>query len=164
MFVVICSGYLQSFCNRRILHTNKSYLLIIGCCSPMKETVMTFGLQGREVSEFVSNKILKNAGKSANRVMSFFLSFSRLFVVVVLFDESAAVHSYKCLCVFSECAIDGGLEEMVEELNSGKIMYAFCKVLDPSSGVPKFVLINWVRIDNNVQNQMHWWELAYFIM
>uniref|UniRef100_A0A672P6D0 Drebrin-like protein B n=1 Tax=Sinocyclocheilus grahami TaxID=75366 RepID=A0A672P6D0_SINGR len=38
---------------------------------------------------------------------------------------------------------DGGLEEMVEELNSGRIMYAFCKVLDPSSGVPKFVLINW---------------------
>ncbi|KAF4108447.1 drebrin-like a [Onychostoma macrolepis] len=38
---------------------------------------------------------------------------------------------------------DGGLEEMVEELNSGKIMYAFCKVMDPSSGVPKFVLINW---------------------
>ncbi|XP_043107089.1 drebrin-like a isoform X2 [Puntigrus tetrazona] len=38
---------------------------------------------------------------------------------------------------------DGGLEEMVDELNSGKIMYAFCKVLDPSSGVPKFVLINW---------------------
>ncbi|XDV54671.1 hypothetical protein PO909_022907 [Leuciscus waleckii] len=38
---------------------------------------------------------------------------------------------------------DGGLEEMVEELNSGKIMYAFCKVLDHSSGVPKFVLINW---------------------
>ncbi|XP_051973513.1 drebrin-like a isoform X1 [Xyrauchen texanus] len=38
---------------------------------------------------------------------------------------------------------DGGLEEMVDELNSGKIMYAFCRVLDPSSGVPKFVLINW---------------------
>ncbi|KAK9968645.1 hypothetical protein ABG768_002960 [Culter alburnus] len=38
---------------------------------------------------------------------------------------------------------DGGLEEMVEELNSGKIMYAFCKVLNPSSGVSKFVLINW---------------------
>ncbi len=39
----------------------------------MKETVMTYGLQGREVSEFVSNIILKNPGKSANRVMSFFL-------------------------------------------------------------------------------------------
>ncbi len=82
-------------------------------------------------------------------------------VVVVLFDESAVVHSYKCLCVFSECAIDGGLEEMVEELNSGKIMYAFCKVLDSSSGVSKFVLINWVRID---KNHMYCWELAYFIM
>ncbi|XP_065118020.1 drebrin-like a isoform X2 [Paramisgurnus dabryanus] len=38
---------------------------------------------------------------------------------------------------------DGGLEEMVGELNSGKVMYAFCRVTDPSSGVAKFVLINW---------------------
>lgn len=39
---------------------------------------------------------------------------------------------------------EGGLEEMVEELNSGKVMYAFCRVKDPNSGLPKFVLINWV--------------------
>jgi hypothetical protein len=32
----------------------------------------------------------------------------------------------------------------VEELNSGKVMYAFCRVKDPNSGLPKFVLINWV--------------------
>ncbi|XP_068422518.1 drebrin-like b isoform X4 [Clinocottus analis] len=38
---------------------------------------------------------------------------------------------------------DGGLEEMVEELNSGKVMYAFCRVQDPNSGLPKYVLINW---------------------
>uniref|UniRef100_A0A669C2W7 Drebrin-like a n=1 Tax=Oreochromis niloticus TaxID=8128 RepID=A0A669C2W7_ORENI len=38
---------------------------------------------------------------------------------------------------------DGGLEEMVEELNSGKVMYAFCRVRDPNSGLPKYVLINW---------------------
>ncbi|KAM9252415.1 drebrin-like protein isoform 2-T2 [Cariama cristata] len=38
---------------------------------------------------------------------------------------------------------DGGLEEMVEELNSGKVMYAFCRVKDPNSGLPKYVLINW---------------------
>uniref|UniRef100_A0A7N5JH54 Drebrin like n=1 Tax=Ailuropoda melanoleuca TaxID=9646 RepID=A0A7N5JH54_AILME len=38
---------------------------------------------------------------------------------------------------------EGGLEEMVEELNSGKVMYAFCRVKDPNSGLPKFVLINW---------------------
>ncbi|KAM5273297.1 drebrin-like protein [Ctenodactylus gundi] len=38
---------------------------------------------------------------------------------------------------------EDGLEEMVEELNSGKVMYAFCRVKDPNSGLPKFVLINW---------------------
>lgn len=43
-------------------------------------------------------------------------------------------------------ATEGGLEEMVEELNSGKVMYAFCRVKDPNSGLPKFVLINWVCI------------------
>uniref|UniRef100_A0A4W5KQE5 Drebrin-like b n=1 Tax=Hucho hucho TaxID=62062 RepID=A0A4W5KQE5_9TELE len=38
---------------------------------------------------------------------------------------------------------DGGLEELVDELNSGKIMYAFCRVEDPNSGLCKYVLINW---------------------
>ncbi|NP_001136131.1 drebrin-like protein [Xenopus tropicalis] len=38
---------------------------------------------------------------------------------------------------------DGGLEELVEELSSGKVMYAFCRVKDPNSGLPKFVLVNW---------------------
>ncbi|XP_034025792.1 drebrin-like b isoform X2 [Thalassophryne amazonica] len=38
---------------------------------------------------------------------------------------------------------DGGLEELVEELNSGKVMYAFCQVQDPNSGLSKYVLINW---------------------
>ncbi|KAG7218125.1 hypothetical protein INR49_010979 [Caranx melampygus] len=37
----------------------------------------------------------------------------------------------------------GGLEEMVEELSSGKVMYAFCRVPDPNSGLSKYVLINW---------------------
>ena len=45
---------------------------------------------------------------------------------------------------FLVTAAAGGLEEMVEELNSGKVMYAFCRVKDPNSGLPKFVLINWV--------------------
>ncbi|GFT16537.1 drebrin-like protein [Nephila pilipes] len=38
---------------------------------------------------------------------------------------------------------DGGLEELVDELNSGKVMYAFCKVICPNTGLPKFVFINW---------------------
>ncbi|XP_066998745.2 drebrin-like protein B [Anabrus simplex] len=37
----------------------------------------------------------------------------------------------------------GGVEEMIEDLNSGKIMYAFCKILDPKTSLPKCVLINW---------------------
>lgn len=36
-----------------------------------------------------------------------------------------------------------GIEEMTEELNSGKIMYAFLKVNDPKTSLPKCVLINW---------------------
>ncbi|XP_072005168.1 drebrin-like protein isoform X2 [Engystomops pustulosus] len=38
---------------------------------------------------------------------------------------------------------DEGLEELVDELSSGKVMYAFCRVQDPNSGLPKYVLINW---------------------
>lgn len=37
----------------------------------------------------------------------------------------------------------GGIEEMTEDLNSGQIMYAFCKVMDPKTSLPKCVLINW---------------------
>ncbi|XP_061657970.1 drebrin-like protein B isoform X2 [Syngnathoides biaculeatus] len=37
----------------------------------------------------------------------------------------------------------GGLEEMAEELNSGKVMYGFCRVQEPNSGLPKYVLVNW---------------------
>lgn len=45
------------------------------------------------------------------------------------------------LCVVTKG--DGGLEELVEELNCGKIMYAFCKVQDPNTSLSKFILINW---------------------
>lgn len=38
---------------------------------------------------------------------------------------------------------DGGLEELADELNSGKIMYAFCRVIDPNTSLSKFVFINW---------------------
>lgn len=36
-----------------------------------------------------------------------------------------------------------GIEEMMEDLNSGQIMYAFLKVMDPKTSLPKNVLINW---------------------
>ncbi|VVC91043.1 unnamed protein product [Leptidea sinapis] len=38
---------------------------------------------------------------------------------------------------------DGGLTELVDEFNSGKIQYAFLKVDIPNSSISKYVLINW---------------------
>lgn len=38
---------------------------------------------------------------------------------------------------------DGDLEEMVEELSGGKVMYAFIQVTDPNTQLPKNVLVNW---------------------
>lgn len=47
--------------------------------------------------------------------------------------------------------IDGGIEELAEDLNSSKIMYAFCRVNDPKTSLPKYVLVNWVsRFRNSV--------------
>lgn len=42
---------------------------------------------------------------------------------------------------------EGGLEELCDDLNSGKIMYAFVRIEDPKTGLKKFLLINWqVRV------------------
>lgn len=38
---------------------------------------------------------------------------------------------------------DGGLNELGEDLNSGKIMYAFVRVEDTKTSLTKFLLINW---------------------
>lgn len=38
---------------------------------------------------------------------------------------------------------DGGLIEISEDLNSGKIMYAFVGVDDPKTTLTKYILINW---------------------
>uniref|UniRef100_A0A0B7AS67 Coactosin-like protein n=1 Tax=Arion vulgaris TaxID=1028688 RepID=A0A0B7AS67_9EUPU len=38
---------------------------------------------------------------------------------------------------------NGGIEELVEELSSGKMMYAYCRIQDPNTGLFKFVLIHW---------------------
>ncbi|KAJ3206396.1 hypothetical protein HDU67_008214 [Dinochytrium kinnereticum] len=38
---------------------------------------------------------------------------------------------------------DGGLEELAEEWDDAKIQYAFCRVLEPISKLPKYVLMSW---------------------
>ena len=44
------------------------------------------------------------------------------------------------LCVF----IDGGIDEVVDEMSGGKTLYAFMRVIDANTQLPKNVLINWV--------------------
>ncbi|CAD6226726.1 GSCOCG00005883001-RA-CDS [Cotesia congregata] len=38
---------------------------------------------------------------------------------------------------------DRGLQQMIDELNSGEIQYAFCRVIDTKTSLPKCLLINW---------------------
>ncbi|KAH0527716.1 hypothetical protein TsFJ059_002670 [Trichoderma semiorbis] len=38
---------------------------------------------------------------------------------------------------------DGDLTELIEDFSEGRIQFAFVKVKDPNSGLPKFVLIGW---------------------
>jgi len=38
---------------------------------------------------------------------------------------------------------DGGVDELIEDLNSGKIMYAFLRIEDPKTGLNKYLLVNW---------------------
>ncbi|CDO74750.1 hypothetical protein BN946_scf184411.g7 [Trametes cinnabarina] len=38
---------------------------------------------------------------------------------------------------------DGGLEELQDEFSDGRMQYAFARVKDPNTGLPKFVQINW---------------------
>jgi len=42
--------------------------------------------------------------------------------------------------------LDGDLDELVDELNEGKMLYAGIKVMDPNTNLPKIVFINWVVI------------------
>ncbi|KAI0348788.1 hypothetical protein OH77DRAFT_1371773, partial [Trametes cingulata] len=37
----------------------------------------------------------------------------------------------------------GGLEELQDEFSDGRMQYAFARVKDPNTGLPKFVQINW---------------------
>lgn len=38
---------------------------------------------------------------------------------------------------------DGGLMELIDEFNSGKLQYAFLKMDLPDGSISKYVLINW---------------------
>lgn len=39
--------------------------------------------------------------------------------------------------------VDGELEELIEEFSEGRVQFAYVKVIDPNTGLPKNVLIAW---------------------
>jgi hypothetical protein len=39
---------------------------------------------------------------------------------------------------------EGELEDLIEDFNDGRIQFAFVKVKDPNTGLPKYTLIAWV--------------------
>ena len=56
-----------------------------------------------------------------------------------------AVLSYKKLSNDLDVAASGkgSLDDVADELSDGKMQYAFVRVTDPNTRLPKFVLINW---------------------
>lgn len=74
----------------------------------------------------------------------FFIKFSK-FSYRVLFDYEGQTNVLKL-----SSKGDGGLLELTDELNSGKIMYAIVSVQDPKTSLTKIILINWqVSMVNN---------------
>ncbi len=134
-----------------------------GPCSPMRATVMISAWQKRGVSDWVdvvikflwsqcdiikcvqefhcqhTAAVLEYQHKGTARLCLLTPSFVRGKMFAVTQPTTATIWLFHNVYVS-----DGGLEELVEELNSGKVMYAFCRVQDPNSGLPKYVLINWV--------------------
>lgn len=57
---------------------------------------------------------------------------------------------------------EGGVQELCEDLNSGKIMYAYVRIEDPKTGLKKFLLINWqVGNDFTAKNFFYISNTAY---
>lgn len=58
------------------------------------------------------------------------------------------VVNYNCVPLRTPVLGDGGLEEVMEDLNSGKIMYVFVRISDPKTSMKKNILINWQASHN----------------
>ncbi len=79
-------------------------------------------------------KVLEKGGEDIIIFLESFL-MSNLLLIEALF--------------FWTMTLAGGLDELVEEFDDGKIQYAFVRVIDPNTELPKFVLIGWVCIFDN---------------
>jgi hypothetical protein len=49
----------------------------------------------------------------------------------------------------ADSSIEGELIDLIEDFSEGRVQFAFVKVKDPNSALPKHVLIAWVRHGHN---------------
>lgn len=49
--------------------------------------------------------------------------------------------------------IEGELIDLIEDFSEGRVQFAFVKVKDPNTTLPKYVLIGWV---SPWQSRRHW--------
>ncbi|TKS83300.1 Drebrin Developmentally-regulated brain protein [Collichthys lucidus] len=49
--------------------------------------------------------------------------------------------------LFFFCGAEGGLAEITLTFDSGRVMYGFCSLKEPTSALPRYILINWVGED-----------------
>lgn len=47
--------------------------------------------------------------------------------------------------VVANCTIEGELVDLIDEFSDGRIQFAFLKIKDQNTSLPKSVLIAWVR-------------------
>lgn len=75
----------------------------------------------------------------------FFIGIEILFLRCVE-NLSLSNHLSCCLLIHWSTFLtgSGGLEELEDEFNDGKVQFAFCRVKDPNTKLDKFVLISWV--------------------
>lgn len=77
--------------------------------------------------------------------MIFYLYFETRYKLQIFSLFSRALFGYEGQTNILKVVSKGcdGIEELCEDLNSGKIMYAFIKIYDPKTSLDKYVLINW---------------------
>lgn len=51
---------------------------------------------------------------------------------------------------------EGELEDLIEDFNEGRVQFAFLKIKDPNSGLPKHALIAWVCLTLQLQHMVYY--------
>ena len=52
-------------------------------------------------------------------------------------------------------SLEGELVDLIDEFSDGRVQFAFVKVKDPNTALPKNVLIGWVSIPSPLSSNLH---------